>query len=96
MGDLPVSFAGFPQSISELRADQKDDGALWSPRDALIDVLRSLDEGKIKPATLIVMWSEEDDDHEATSYRNASKSTLKSIGLMARVLFRFQTNSNED
>ncbi len=96
MGDLPTNFANFPKSIGELRSDQQDNGALWSPRDALIDVLRDLDEGKIKTSALVVIWSEEGGDHEATNYRNASKSILKSIGLMAQVLFRFQMCLNED
>ena len=35
-------FKGHPQSIAEIKADREGDGSLWTPRDALIALLREI------------------------------------------------------
>jgi hypothetical protein len=53
MTEIPSSFANYPKSVMELRSEKSDAAADWTPRDVLIDVLRSIDQGKVKPEALI-------------------------------------------
>lgn len=52
-----TDFADMPASIGEHRADEDRDGRSWTPRDALIDVLRRLDKGEIEPRNLAIVWN---------------------------------------
>lgn len=41
-------------SLGELRAKQEGNAALWTPRDALVNALRDMDEGRVAPTALVV------------------------------------------
>ena len=56
------NFANYPVSTSEVRANREEDCRLWSPRDALISILRDIDEGKVAPDALICIYRERGDD----------------------------------
>ncbi len=52
--DSEGSFADYPRSIAELRSDKTGSGADWTPRDALIAMLRDIDSGVFKPSALVI------------------------------------------
>lgn len=49
------SFVNHPVSITEARAERGSDGSLWTPRDALISILRDIDEGRLEPSDLVIV-----------------------------------------
>ena len=82
-------FAGYPVSVSEARADREDDCRLWSPRDALISVLRDIDEGKVAPDALICVYRQRGDDGSMrTHFAAASPDIHTSLGLLTRGQFK--------
>lgn len=82
-------FADYPVSVSEARADREDDCRLRSPRDALISVLRDIDEDKVAPDALICIYRERGDDGSTqTHFAAASPDIHTSLGLLTRGQFR--------
>jgi hypothetical protein len=76
------NFAGYPESLGELRNDSN--AALWTPREALISVLRDIDSGKVKPDALVVCFRETTGKGETDSYfRQASPDVHVSLGLIS-------------
>lgn len=47
-------FSNYPRSIAEVRSDKTTDAADWSVRDALISTLRDIDNGTIKPLSIVM------------------------------------------
>jgi hypothetical protein len=78
------SFADFPKSITEIKADKTEDGSIWTPRDALIAMLRKIDAGEIAPQTLVVCWADETNCY----FENASPSLFHGLGVLARCAYR--------
>ena len=76
------SFTDHPPTIGELRADKSHLCSDWSPRDALIDVLRKIDSG-MKCDALVVCWTETVDGKEKGRFRMAAPSSLTGLGLLA-------------
>ena len=52
-------FSNAPKSIAELRADRDHSAAKWTPRDALIAVLRQIDSGEINPSEMVIAYREQ-------------------------------------
>lgn len=52
------NYKDHPKSITEIKANKERDGSLWTPRDALINILRDIDEGR-KIDNLVICFSEE-------------------------------------
>lgn len=42
-----MDFKDHPPSIAEIKSDKSQNGSDWTPRDALIALLRDIDSGKI-------------------------------------------------
>lgn len=75
-----MNFADYPESVAELKCDN---GAGWSPRDALINLLRDIDSGKIAPKSLVICGYEVlGKGRTATFFRNASPTIQDAVGLM--------------
>lgn len=78
------SYANEPVSFLEARSNKLGDAGVWTPRDALISVLRRLDAGEMAPKELIVIWSEQ---HEGETFNVnsviACPTTLISVGLLS-------------
>lgn len=49
-------FAGYPRSVTEVRAERADRAGLGQPRDALIELLRQIDEGEINCTGVVVAY----------------------------------------
>lgn len=76
-------FKKHPQSITELRAGKAEDGSKWTPRDALINLLRDIDNGLDVDMLLVgyrikVKGTENEYDY---SYHNATPSTIVALEL---------------
>lgn len=83
------NFANYPVSTSEVRANREEDCRLWSPRDALISILRDIDEGKVAPDALICIYRERGDDGSMwTHFAAASPDIHTSLGLLTRGQFK--------
>lgn len=54
------NFANHPISIAQARAERAENGALWTPRDALIDMLRDLDSGKLAVEDICIVHRSRD------------------------------------
>jgi hypothetical protein len=52
------SYANYPPSVNEVRSMRSGNAADWSPREALIQMLRDIDSGAIQPDALIVSFRE--------------------------------------
>lgn len=80
----PESFKDYPESLTHRKAEKAEDCSIWTPRDALLDVLRDIDSGKISPVSLVVAFSEHRDTttHTRTGYRQAGPSSAMNIGTM--------------
>jgi hypothetical protein len=50
------SFADYPSSVQEKRAIEGRDARQWTPRDALINILRDIDQGKLNPYAMVIHW----------------------------------------
>lgn len=87
---LPESFADYPTTIGDLRSEREGCKG-WSPREALIDLLRDIDAGRIKPTALVV-GAVCDDGNGETSFtmRQAAPNVYVSLGLAQRLIFRLQ------
>lgn len=78
------NFADVPITITAARSRRSGRGNEWTPRDALIDVLRAIDAGELKPTDLFIgMVSEgRDADHIKPEYRSACASLLNTLGVI--------------
>lgn len=74
-------YSEHPQSVAEIRAGKAGRERLLTPRDALIDMLRYIDSGKVAPQTLVICWSEPDQSGEMCAYFSAAgPDILTSLG----------------
>jgi hypothetical protein len=79
----PESFADHPESIQELRSDRTQNAADWSPRDALIAMLRKIDRGEIDSDALVVVWRQRKGEGVAESgFAVASPDVHVTLGLL--------------
>jgi len=81
------NFADAPVSITEARSTKLHDGRYWTPRDALIAVLRDIDGGKIKVKNVaICLTVEAEDGDTATEHLAAYKSRLELLGTIVKTM----------
>lgn len=91
------SFADEPVTITALRAAKSENAKLWTPRDALIDVLRRIDKGEIKPNALTVVWREEfDTGGGIIDFSTSAESDVVTLVLLQRAAYRININMDPD
>lgn len=80
------NFAQAPVSIAEKRAQIEGHAAKWTPRDALINTLRSIDSGELQgyEVGVIILGKIESDGRSCVHYAIASPSTLHTMGAIER------------
>lgn len=86
--ELPESFANHPASVAELRSDKSDKPGDWTPRDALIAMLRDIDSGKEAPTDLIIVWTGSVGDSPDIGWRQAHTGSIKALGMLTRAIHR--------
>ena len=88
---LNASFANAPVSIGEARAKRDKSAATWTPRDALVGLLREIDSGETKVSALVVTFAvEHEDGRLGHGFRNAAPDNFTALGLLARASHRLQ------
>lgn len=86
-------FSNHPVSLGEAKADRAHDAALWTPREALISVLRDIDSGKLNPDHLIVIAATIVDDRPTSmAYRSSIPNTFYGLGMMQAATNDFMNN----
>lgn len=80
-------FSGYPLSVGEIKADKEGDGKIWSARDAIISVLRDIDDGKVSPVAVVVSYLHKTDDEERVFYAISAPNKTTGLGLLSRVSF---------
>lgn len=76
-------FSNHPVSLGEAKADRANDAGLWTPREALISVLRDIDSGVLNPDHLIVVATTIlDDGPNQMAYRSSIPSRFYGLGML--------------
>lgn len=87
---IPELFADHPESIGEIRANKSESCSDWTPRDALISVLRQIDSGLAVDA-LVVCWRQNNTcGHDTGHFRSAAPDPFVSLGLLATTIHKMQ------
>lgn len=86
-------FKNHPKSITELRAEKEEDASKWTPRDALISVLRDIDSGETSPDALVICYHEKLEGGHKTSYVSATPNLVIALGLMDRTAFKMNSDT---
>lgn len=83
-------FSNAPESITEIKADRAENGALWTPRDALVSLLRDIDRGDCKPTAIVICVREEGEGPGKvnTFFRAACPDPHVAYGLTVSALFK--------
>jgi hypothetical protein len=84
------SFADYPVSLNEARADREQHAKFMTPRDALIATLRAIDSGEIAPTQLLVLYPKSD-ENQSIGFYNATPNSTVAAGLCAKGLGWFAT-----
>lgn len=95
------NFADVPVTISELKAGKSWNAADWKPRDAVIDLLRSIDSGTYPNIDAVVIcWREKDKlpdgGYGLSSFYSVSAPDIHaSLGLLTRTAFRINKSAED-
>ena len=79
MGD---DFSKHPPSVGEMKSDIVGDARYWTPRDALISLLRDIDSGKTTITDIAIVYREEDAEKmriAALERENAYKERRRAV-----------------
>lgn len=77
-------FSAAPMSIGELRARKSGKGADWTPRDALVDTLRRIDQGEISPDGLVVVFGKNTPEGRSeVQYVQATANLTTAFGMLS-------------
>lgn len=88
---MTEDFSNMPISINEIKATTNRNGCMWTPRDALIDMLRNIDSGKLNPTRLIIVYSMPlDAEHNRTGYVQAGCSDIEFAGLLSLTMLNIR------
>jgi hypothetical protein len=73
------SFAAHPRSLNEHKSDKSRDAADWAPRDALISVLREIDEG-LKVDSIAIGYSQIEGANSKSFFAIAGPNPIITLG----------------
>lgn len=77
-------FSAHPPSITEIKASRSQSCAAWTPRDALIDLLRRIDAGEANLDALVIAYRETNDAGLRTRFSMVAPDSATGLGLLAR------------
>lgn len=85
-----IDYANEPVSISSLKAQRSGNSKDWTARDALIDLLREIDSGKIKDidSLFIIYRVANPDGTWESGYRNSTPDLHTAIGMIENLKYR--------
>ena len=94
---MSEDFASAPLTIGELRSNKTANGKDWTPREALVSLLRQIDKGEIKVDMLVIAWHVTDKDGaKCCDFVNATPSMVHALGLVSRAAYRVNQNADPD
>lgn len=80
---MTEDFSNYPKSITEIKGDKTGDASDWTPRDAIIDVLREIDRDKLTVDCAVICYRvRKPDGHTSTRFRNASPDIHTAFGIL--------------
>ncbi len=87
-------YADAPRTITEIRSDKTGNSKDWTPRDALISILRDIDSGAIAVEQVVIVFATKEGDAAwKTRARCAGKfSTYECMGLVSDTLWRMHND----
>ena len=95
---MTESYKDYPLSIAEIKSERSDLSVDWTARDALIDMLRQVDNG-LKITTMAICYVEEVEGGSQSTSSKIVTSRLYSrnelLGLLARVSYLIQCGDTE-
>lgn len=82
------SYANYPKSIAELRVARNNELGNWTCRDVLIEILRDIDEKRIDPDTLCVVFREKKIGQPGfmTTYSCSGTDLMATSGMLGRAI----------
>lgn len=97
------TFENAPTMLGELRADKSGSAADWSPREALIELLRRVDSGEYPHMdTLVLCWrtstpKPNSKGREISSYYSAASPDIHTtLGVLLRAEYVIQESATEE
>lgn len=84
------SFANHPKSVTEIRSDKSNAAKDWTPRDALVALLRDID-GGLKVEALVVAYALPADQPKSIGFAVASPDILITRGLLATAMLKTES-----
>ena len=84
-------FSNHPPTVSELRAERSEDGALWKPRDALIALLRRIDNGEDVDALVVCWRTRHEGQRDTGHFYQAMQDPFVTLGLLANTIYKMQS-----
>lgn len=88
-------YSSYPESLTERRAES---AAEWTPRDALINMLREIDKGEHPDLDCIVIgWRSKDPTVKGatrTGYSSAGPDVHTTLGVLHAVMMRMWNEGN--
>ena len=74
-------------TLGSIRSTRTEDAATWTPREALLETVRRIDEGEIDPDVLVVCYGywEDDDETRCAGYLSSDRDRFAAIGVLEKV-----------
>ena len=79
------NFKDYPVTIGEARSDKTESPTDWTPRDALITLLRRIDNGLVL-SEFVIGWEQENKGETSVHYMTTSHR-VAGLGLLARIMW---------
>lgn len=89
------NFSNAPFSINELKATKHSSASHWGPRDVLVSMLREIDNGRVNPDALVLIYHVPNGSADVRGdvfVLTACKGFLKTLGLIARAKWIMQNS----
>ena len=81
--DTIKTFKDYPPTIGEIRSDKSGNAKDWTPREALIDMLRQIDNG-LDVHGLIISYTVNEGDRRYTKYIASVQAHHEALALLTR------------
>jgi len=89
-------FSEHPPTLGEIRSEKSERACDWTPREALISLLREIDAGRVIMDALVISYREPTTDGIGrTRFVCSSQDPLISLGLLTRAAYRIQVTGEQ-
>lgn len=89
MADDTDNYANYPLSLADVRSDRSRNSMDWTPRDALIDLLRDIDSGKFDPKSMLIVHKVLDGEQYVLGTTSAGVSSIhEGVGMLMEAAYK--------